>query len=63
MMYNINKFMEEELNYYRNTERDVFGCMLRDCLEGMSVIRDTNKNPTIENFKKEEEILKEIICR
>lgn len=63
MMYNITNFLEDELNEYNNTERDVFGLILKDCVVGIDAIRETNKNPTIENFAKEEEVLKEIICR
>ena len=61
-MYNINTFLNE-LHECKSTEREVFDTMLHDCKIGMDAVRTTNKNPTKENFEKETEILKEIICQ
>lgn len=63
MTYEINKFIADELHTISNTERDVFGVLLNDCIRGMDVIRNTNAYPVRENIEKEEAILKEIICQ
>lgn len=63
MTINIEKFINTELPVIQSTERDVFGLILRDCINGIDAIRLTNDNPVTENITKEEKVLKEIICQ